>query len=179
MLADRRGGRRILGSCQFALGPKPVCQLVAVALLEVDEVRALRDLMVIGSRRLGLGLSRAGPLRGGRGVVGHRDPPYSAGHQRVVRCYGHARRVRHGGQESYRVTKRQPRPHQAIKAPAGKREDRLSARSIPHFQQQIRDGTSGPTAWRRSSSLPPAIVPANHVCRSPIQARSTESTEAR
>lgn len=53
---------------QLALGLKPVRQLVAVARLDVDEVRALRDLVVIGSRRLGLRLSRAAPLRGGLGL---------------------------------------------------------------------------------------------------------------
>ena len=43
------------GGFEFALGAQPISQLVAVALLEVDEVRPLGDLLVTGLARLRLG----------------------------------------------------------------------------------------------------------------------------
>ena len=66
------------GGFELALGAQPVSDLVEAALFEVDEARALGDLVMTGLAGLRLRRSRVRSLTGALcGIGGHDDPPLS------------------------------------------------------------------------------------------------------
>lgn len=90
---------------EFALGAQPVSELVGAALFEVNDVRALGDLVVSGLAGLRLGRSRVRSVTGGPcGIGGHDGSPLSRSTRWVQAAS--RRRPLYRGQRAFRARHR-------------------------------------------------------------------------